>query len=96
MVDYAPFRRGRRRERFIEVDWPVDDYRSNAEELVLEVSQQLGNACDWAPAGYELAFGQCVVAGAKTTADAVDAAGAPADGTVTLGRWERRRARTGS
>ena len=70
-----------------EVDWPVDDYRSNAEELVLEVSQQLGNACDWAPAGYELAFGQCVVAGAKTTADAVDAAGAPADGTVTLGRW---------
>lgn len=29
------------------------------------------NACDWAPAGYELAFGQCVVAGAKTTADAV-------------------------
>ena len=33
------------------------------------------------------AFGQCVVAGAKTTADAVDAAGAPADGTVTLGRW---------
>lgn len=70
-----------------EVDWPVDDYRSNAEELILEVSQQLGNACDWAPAGYELAFGQCVVAGAKTTADAVDAAGAPADGTVTLGRW---------
>ena len=70
----------------VEIDWPIDDYRAGAQELVLEVSQQLSAACDWAPAGYELSFGQCVVAGGKI-ADTVTAASAASDGAITLGRW---------
>ena len=70
----------------VEIDWPVDDYRASAQELVLEASQQLTSACDWAPAGYELSFGQCVVAGGKI-ADTVTAASATSDGAITLGRW---------
>jgi len=70
----------------VEIDWPVDDYRAGAQELVLEASQQLTSACDWAPAGYELSFGQCVVAGGKI-ADTVTAASAASDGAITLGRW---------
>ena len=70
----------------VEIDWPIDDYRAGAKELVLEVSQQLSAACDWAPAGYELSFGQCVVAGGKI-ADTVTAASAASDGAITLGRW---------
>ena len=70
----------------VEIDWPVDDYRASAQELVLEASQQLTSACDWAPAGYELSFGQCVVAGGKI-ADTVTAASAASDGAITLGRW---------
>ena len=70
----------------VEIDWPVDDYRASAQELVLEASQQLSAACDWAPAGYELSFGQCVVAGGKI-ADTVTAASAASDGAITLGRW---------
>lgn len=72
-----------------DVDWPIDDYLGNAKELVLEVSQQLGEACDWAPAGYELAFGQCVVEGAKGTDATVGTASAAsaADGAITFGRW---------
>ena len=66
-----------------DVEWPVDLYRANANELVLEVSQRLAEATDWAPAGYELAFGQTVVAGTK----AVEDAALPADGIVTVGRW---------
>ena len=66
-----------------DVEWPVDLYRANADELVLEVSQRLAEATDWAPAGYELAFGQTIVAGTK----AVDDAALPADGIVTVGRW---------
>ena len=66
-----------------EVEWPVDLYRANANELVLEVSQRLAEATDWAPAGYELAFGQTVVVGTKTAEDAA----LPADGIVTVGRW---------
>ena len=34
-----------------DVEWPVDLYRANANELVLEVSQRLAEATDWAPAG---------------------------------------------
>ena len=70
----------------VEIDWPIDDYRAGAKELVLEASQQLTSACDWAPAGYELSFGQCVVAGGKI-ADTVTAASAASDGAITLGRW---------
>ena len=66
-----------------DVEWPVDLYRANANELVLEVSQRLAEATDWAPAGYELAFGQTVVAGTKAAEDAA----LPADGIVTVGRW---------
>ena len=66
-----------------DVEWPVDLYRANADELVLEVSQRLAEATDWAPAGYELAFGQTIVAGTKAAEDAV----LPADGIVTVGRW---------
>ena len=66
-----------------DVEWPVDLYRANANELVLEVSQRLAEATDWAPAGYELAFGQTVVAGTKASEDAA----LPADGIVTVGRW---------
>ena len=70
----------------VEIDWPVDDYRASAQELVLEASQQLTSACDWAPAGYELSFGQCVVAGGKNVS-AGDAVNAASDGAITLGRW---------
>ena len=66
-----------------DVEWPVDLYRANADELVLEVSQRLAEATDWAPAGYELAFGQTIVAGTKAAEDAA----LPADGIVTVGRW---------
>ena len=66
-----------------DVEWPVDLYRANANELLLEVSQRLAEATDWAPAGYELAFGQTVVAGTKAAEDAA----LPADGIVTVGRW---------
>lgn len=66
-----------------DVEWPVDLHRANADELVLEVSQRLAEATDWAPAGYELAFGQTIVAGTKAAEDAA----LPADGIVTVGRW---------
>ena len=70
----------------VEIDWPVDDYRASAQELILEASQQLTSACDWAPAGYELSFGQCVVAGGKNVS-AGDAVNTTSDGAITLGRW---------
>ena len=70
----------------VEIDWPIDDYRAGAQELVLEASQQLTSACDWAPAGYELSFGQCVVAGGKNVS-AGDAVNTTSDGAITLGRW---------
>ena len=72
-----------------DVDWPIADYQGSAEELVLEVSQQLAEPCDWAPAGYELSFGQCVVAGTRRADDAEHACGrrSSADGAVTIGRW---------
>ena len=52
----------------------------------MEASQQLTSACDWAPAGYELSFGQCVVAGGKNVS-AGDAVNTTSDGAITLGRW---------
>ncbi len=66
-----------------EIAWPVDLYRDAAKELVLEVSQRLAEPADWAPAGYELSFGQTVIDGAKPTAEARK----PIDGVVTVGRW---------
>ena len=67
----------------LDVDWPLDLYRDGASELVLEVSQRLAKATNWAVAGYELAFGQTVVAGSKKASTPVK----PVDGTVTVGRW---------
>jgi len=66
-----------------DVEWPVDLYRDNADELVLEVSQRLAETTDWAPAGYELAFGQTIVDGTKAAENTT----LPADGIVTVGRW---------
>lgn len=69
--------------RTFDVAWPVAEYRADARELVLQVSQRLAKATDWAESGYELAFGQAVVpADATATPDAK-----PADGTITVGRW---------
>ncbi|HAK71996.1 MAG TPA: beta-galactosidase, partial [Bifidobacterium sp.] len=68
------------------VDWPIDDYRDSAHELVLEASQQLAEATDWAPAGYELSFGQHVVAGFAANHDGGSAT-APSDAAITIGRW---------
>nr|WP_314977331.1 glycoside hydrolase family 2 TIM barrel-domain containing protein [Bifidobacterium dentium] len=65
------------------IDWPVDQYRSEAKELVLEVSQRLAEPTDWAPAGYELSFGQAVIDGMRPMAEAKK----PIDGVVTVGRW---------
>lgn len=65
------------------VDWPVDRYRTEAKELVLEVSQRLAEPTDWAPTGYELSFGQSVIDGMKPTKEAKK----PIDGVVTVGRW---------
>ena len=67
----------------LDVDWPLDLYRDGASELVLEVSQRLAKATNWAVAGYELAFGQTVVAGSKKASAPVK----PVDGIVTVGRW---------
>ncbi len=67
----------------LDADWPLDLYRDGASELVLEVSQRLAKATNWAVAGYELAFGQTVVAGSKKASAPVK----PVDGTVTVGRW---------
>lgn len=69
--------------RTFDVAWPVAVYRADARELVLQVSQRLAKATDWAESGYELAFGQTVVpADATATPDTK-----PADGTITVGRW---------
>lgn len=69
--------------RTFDVAWPVAAYRADARELVLQVSQRLAKATDWAESGYELAFGQAVVpADATATPDTK-----PADGTITVGRW---------
>lgn len=65
------------------IDWPVDQYRAEAKELVLEVSQRLAEPTDWAPAGYELSFGQAVIDGMRPMAEAKK----PIDGVVTVGRW---------
>lgn len=65
------------------IDWPVDQYRADAKELVLEVSQRLAEPTDWAPAGYELSFGQAVIDGMRPMVEAKK----PIDGVVTVGRW---------
>jgi beta-galactosidase len=65
------------------IDWPVNQYRAEAKELVLEVSQRLAEPTDWAPAGYELSFGQTIIDGTKPISEAKK----PIDGVVTVGRW---------
>ena len=70
--------------KHFDIEWPLEAYRSQANELTLEVSQRLAAAEEWAPKGYELSFGQTVVAGSKPVA-ASEAK--PVDGIVTVGRW---------
>ena len=62
----------------------VGGYRGQANELTLEVSQRLAAAEEWASKGYELSFGQTVVAGSKPVAASETK---PVDGIVTVGRW---------
>ena len=70
------------------IDWPVELFRANSTELVLEVSQRLAHATDWAPSGFELSFGQAVVAGeARLASPAVAPAVTTANGSITFGRW---------
>ena len=70
------------------IDWPVELFRANSTELVLEVSQRLAHATDWAPSGFELSFGQAVVAGeARLTSPEVAPTATTANGSITLGRW---------
>ena len=67
-------------ERFA-IAWPSAPSEA---EVVYEVAQCLAAPTNWAPAGYELCFGQHIVAGAEcqpTTGVA------PSDGAITLGRW---------
>ena len=70
--------------KHFDIEWPLEAYRSQANELTLEVSQRLAAAEEWAPKGYELSFGQTVVAGSKPVA-ASEAK--PVDGIVTVSRW---------
>ena len=70
--------------KHFDIEWPLEAYRGQANELTLEVSQRLAAAEEWAPKGYELSFGQTVVAGSKPVA-ASEAK--PVDGIVTVGRW---------
>ena len=70
--------------KHFDIEWPLEAYRGQANELTLEVSQRLAAAEEWASKGYELSFGQTVVAGSKPVA-ASEAK--PVDGIVTVGRW---------
>lgn len=46
-----------------QVDWPLDLYKEQAEELTLEVSCVLAEPSLWAAQGYELCFGQLTLPG---------------------------------
>lgn len=81
--------------RTFPIDFPSVDA---AGEITYEVDQSLATATPWAPAGYELAFGQHTVqsvvpASAGTDSTACGAVPSTADsdtsdtGTVTVGRW---------
>lgn len=81
--------------RTFPIDFPSVDA---AGEITYEVDQSLATATPWAPAGYELAFGQHTVqsvvpASAGTDSTACGAVPSAADsdtsdtGTVTVGRW---------
>ena len=81
--------------RTFPIDFPSVDA---AGEITYEVDQSLATATPWAPAGYELAFGQYTVqsvapASAGTDSAACGAVPSTADsdtsdtGTVTVGRW---------
>ena len=70
--------------KHFDIEWPLEAYRGQANELTLEVSQRLAAAEEWAPKGYELSFGQTVVAGSKPVAASETK---PVDGIVTVGRW---------
>ncbi len=73
-------------ERFA-VEWPS---APSGAEVVYEVAQCLAAPTNWAPAGYELCFGQHIATGADsptslTAQSATEVA--PSDGAITLGRW---------
>ena len=81
--------------RTFPIDFPSVDA---AGEITYEVDQSLATATPWAPAGYELTFGQYTVqsvapASAGTDSAACGAVPSTADsdtsdtGTVTVGRW---------
>ncbi len=81
--------------RTFPIDFPSVDA---AGEITYEVDQSLATATPWAPAGYELAFGQYTVqsvapasAGTDSTASGAIPPTADSDtsdtGTVTVGRW---------
>ena len=70
--------------KHFDIEWPLEAYRGQANELTLEVSQRLAAAEEWASKGYELSFGQTVVAGSKPVAASETK---PVDGIVTVGRW---------
>ncbi|MBT1180545.1 DUF4981 domain-containing protein [Bifidobacterium sp. CP2] len=56
-------------------------------EVVYEVSQRLAEATAWAPAGFELAFGQhAQVVPVPAASEAADGSAARRDGVVTMGR----------
>lgn len=81
--------------RTFPIDFPSVDA---AGEITYEVDQSMATATPWAPAGYELAFGQYTVqsvalasAGTDSTASGAVPSTADSDtsdtGTVTVGRW---------
>ena len=70
-------------ERF-SVEWP--SVPSGA-EVTYEVAQCLAAPTNWAPAGYELCFGQHTVASDTPLAAESTAEVPPSDGAITRGRW---------
>ena len=67
----------------LDVDWPLDLYRDGASGTGAGGIPASRQGDHWAVAGYELAFGQTVVAGSKKASAPVK----PVDGIVTVGRW---------
>ena len=78
-------------ERRFDVAFPQALAASAGVEVVYEVSQRLGAATAWAPAGFELAFGQCAVAVSSDVSSDGGASSVSSDGgsrgRVTRGRW---------
>lgn len=72
--------------RRFDVPFPIPAHAcDDGVEYVAEVSQRLASPADWAPAGYELAFGQTVVGRAHVAEPAPAPAGRIADGRFNVG-----------